>query len=93
MANYGIKLLIETHSEHLLRGIQVEISKHRIDNDIGISHNDFNIIYVNGKTKSIEKIHVNEFGEIISDWPSGFLDAAYNASVEIMKNKNKKVPL
>ncbi|WP_324034650.1 DUF3696 domain-containing protein, partial [Aeromonas caviae] len=34
---------------------------------------------------------VNEYGEITSNWPSGFLDAAYNATMEIMKNKSVKV--
>ncbi|MDX7723485.1 AAA family ATPase, partial [Aeromonas caviae] len=32
MANSGVKLLIETHSEHLLRGIQLEISKEGANN-------------------------------------------------------------
>ncbi|AXB06076.1 AAA family ATPase [Aeromonas caviae] len=36
MANGGVQLLIETHSEHLLRGIQLEISKHRIHSSKGI---------------------------------------------------------
>lgn len=91
MANSGVQLLIETHSEHLLRGIQLEISKHRIDNSTGINHKDLNIMYINKNNKEINYIQVNEYGEITSNWPSGFLDAAYNATMEIMKNKNIKV--
>lgn len=91
MANGGVQLLIETHSEHLLRGIQLEISKHRIHSSKGISHKDINIMYINENKKDINYIQVNEYGEITSNWPSGFLDAAYNATMEIMKNKSVKV--
>jgi len=91
MANSGVQLLIETHSEHLLRGIQLEISKHRINNSTGINHKDLNIMYINKNKKDINYIQVNEYGEITSNWPSGFLDAAYNATMEIMKNKSVKV--
>lgn len=91
MANGGVQLLIETHSEHLLRGIQLEISKHRIHSSKGISHKDINIMYINKNKKDINYIQVNEYGEITSNWPSGFLDAAYNATMEIMKNKSVKV--
>ncbi|WP_346210024.1 DUF3696 domain-containing protein [Aeromonas salmonicida] len=92
MAQKGIKLIIETHSEHILRGLQLEISKYRLNNKEGISHEEFNIIYV-GKSDSnkISKVELNEFGEIVSDWPSGFFDAAYTATMQILKNKTKNV--
>jgi predicted ATPase len=92
IATKGIKLIIETHSEHILRGLQLEVSKHRINNNEGISNNEVNIIYV-GKSNSakISNIEINEFGEIISDWPSGFFDAAYSATLQILKNKTKNI--
>lgn len=92
MAQKGIKLIIETHSEHILRGLQLEVSKYRLNNKEGMSHEEFNIIYV-GKSDSnkISKVELNEFGEIISDWPSGFFDAAYTATMQILKNKTKNV--
>lgn len=89
MANSGIRLVIETHSEHLLRGLQVEISRHRLQKDYGISHKDLNVIYVN-KNQEINTINLNKYGEIESDWPSGFLDAAYSATMEIIKNKTSQ---
>ncbi|MFQ2487437.1 DUF3696 domain-containing protein [Aeromonas caviae] len=56
-----------------------------------MSHKDINIMYINKNKKDINYIQVNEYGEITSNWPSGFLDAAYNATMEIMKNKSVKV--
>ncbi len=58
----------------------------------GFRDKEINIIYV-GKSESnkVSRIEVNEFGEITSDWPSGFFDAAYSATLQILKNKAKDI--
>lgn len=88
-AKRNICFLIETHSEHLLRGLQLEISKATLEGIEGISHNDISITYVPQEPDQPFEIGMNEFGELLNEWPEGFFDEAYNLSLQLIKNKIK----
>lgn len=89
-ANSKKKLIIETHSEHLVRGLQVCISNRTAKKGPSksrIKHTDISIQYVPRHPERVRIIEIDEFGELQESWPSGFFDEAYNSSFKILHNK------
>jgi predicted ATPase len=68
VATCGIQVFIESHSEHILNGLRVNILK----DDIPISNKDLTILFFNENFAS-EKLIVNDKGKI-ENWPVGFFD-------------------
>lgn len=81
------RLIVESHSEHLLRGLQLEVSRNRISKKHKLTNADVNIIYVPELPKKPFSIGLNQFGELDDEWPSGFFDEAYTLSMELLQNK------
>jgi len=76
--------LIETHSEHLIRRLQVLIA----DKEIDLSYKDIAIYYVdkeNGPASSVKNIRLNANGQFIDKWPSGFFDKGYELSRQLLR--------
>ena len=78
------QLVIETHSEHLIRGFQVQVAKGNLSKD------DIAIYYVskneNGVSSLMEmKLHDN--GLFKTKWPKGFFDVTLEASLELLGDK------
>jgi predicted ATPase len=71
VASSGVNVIIETHSDHLINGIQISVAEKKIDNDTVtinyFSHEDHNI------QPDVQPIYLTTKGEL-SDWPSGFFD-------------------
>ncbi|RJE75226.1 DUF3696 domain-containing protein [Reichenbachiella sp. MSK19-1] len=84
MANSGINIIVETHSDHVINGIQLATAKN------AIKHQDISINYFSKENKTqkeldtdkvnkiqqqplVKTINLNEKGEL-SEWPSGFFD-------------------
>lgn len=92
----GIKFIIETHSEHILKGLQLQISSTSVreaenvsDQDsISLSPDKVKIFYFN-RDDSTKEMKLNKWGEIEGGWPDGFFDESYNISSQIVKNKIK----
>lgn len=82
------KIIIETHSEHLIRRLQVLIA----DPDVEIGPNDIAIYYVDKGLEGsyVKKMDINEKGQFISEWPSGFFDKSYELSKELLSMSKKK---
>src|SRR5690606_25458670 len=76
-ASQGKKFIIETHSEHFIRGLQLAISEHRLNKKRGTSKENIKIYYIKNSPKTHETLELNEFGEFIKEWPSGFFDESY----------------
>lgn len=81
------EVIVETHSEHILRRLQVLVAKGEVSRD------DVAIYYFDkkdGETKIIEmKMEAN--GLFTNDWPEGFFDDKANLAFELMdaiKNRN-----
>ena len=73
--DHGKQWIIETHSELLIRRIQRRIEEG------AISPSDVSVIYVDPRKDSgseVIMLHLNEHGEFIDDWPSGFFEEGYN---------------
>lgn len=78
------KLLIETHSEHLIRKLQVLIAS----KDCELTSDMVAFYYVdkdeNGEAH-VEEMHILENGKFEDEWPSGFFDRGYQLSRELAK--------
>ena len=74
--------LIETHSEHILRGLQVEVAKGNLDKD------NISVYYV-GKRKNgnsyIKELKLNDNGRFADKWPEGFYETGFKQAMELMK--------
>lgn len=80
--------IIETHSEHIIRKIQVEIAKGNFDkNLIGVYYFD----KIDGKT-NIKTMEMDNNGLFLEDWPGGFFDDSINLTMDLYEalrnNKN-----
>ena len=69
MAAAGVRVIVETHSEHIVNGIRRMI----VEGKTGISHEDMTIYFFQNKNgnKSIMEITMDEFGNL-SDFPEDF---------------------
>ena len=83
--SYLSNVIVETHSEHFIRGVQIAVAKGDIKNS------DVNILYVNqnryGNSK-IEKIELEEKGRFKSDYPKGFFESGFKEVMELAKLQN-----
>jgi predicted ATPase len=71
VANSGVDVIIETHSDHLINGIQIAVAEKQI------SYKDVTVNYFSHDEKDIQPdvnpIGIKEKGEL-TDWPKGFFD-------------------
>lgn len=77
--------IIETHSEHLVRGLQVLVAKKNLLPE------DIAIYYVDKNTHGdsfVKRMHIDDAGYFKESWPEGFFDQAYRQSVELITSKH-----
>ena len=80
--NYKSSVIVETHSEHFIRGVQIAVAKGDIKNS------DVNILYVNQSryvNSKIEKLELEEKGKFKSGYPKGFFETGFKEVVELNK--------
>lgn len=70
IANSGVNLLVETHSEHVIHGMQLSVIDKTIDADL-ININFFSNL--NEEQPTVKEIKLNDSAEL-SNWPKGFFD-------------------
>lgn len=79
--NQNIFYLIETHSEHILRGIQLEVARGNMKNS------DVAVYYV-GKRKNgnsyVEEMKMTETGLFEVDWPGGLFEDGFRLTNELL---------
>ena len=71
VAESGVNVIIETHSDHVLNGIQIACAEKEIKPSI-VSVNYFNHL-IDSDQPILETINVNDKGDL-SSWPRGFFD-------------------
>lgn len=71
MASAGIKILVETHSDHIINGIQIAVAEEKIKSN-SITINFFSL-KANGIQPDVQQIKIKENGEL-TNWPKGFFD-------------------
>lgn len=88
----GKRFIIETHSEHLVRGLQLAISEGRAKKRgprFTNEHVSFN--YIKKGSENDAPLEVNEFGEFEQEWPTGFFDESYKTTRQLLRNKLRSV--
>ena len=81
---YGVHFLIESHSEYLIRKLQLLVSKKEIEND------DISLLYVNSNSRPsyvpvIKDIGLEEDGTLKNEFGPGFFDESLRLSKELIK--------
>lgn len=86
----GRRFIIETHSEHIVRGLQLSISNQRskkglLSNRLPIG--DLKVLYIPKTPHQLKEMKIDEWGEFLEAWPQGFFDEAYQSSIRLLNNK------
>jgi predicted ATPase len=80
-------LMIETHSEHIVRGVQRHVSNARPHGgEDYLTHDQIAVLYVHENGR-VERLHLDENGEFSEPWPRGFFDQGLETFGEIIDNK------
>ena len=83
VSNYNIQLIIETHSEYLIRKLQFLVAKHKIS-PTSISLNYFNMKYDgNSPFIKVKKIPISLDGRLEEEFGTGFFDEADNIAIQL----------
>jgi predicted ATPase len=86
VASSGVNVIIETHSDHIINGIQIAVAKNEINNSL------LTINYFGNKEGNvqpeIQSISVSELGELAA-WPKGFFDQTQVDFAELIKSRKK----
>lgn len=77
IANAGVQLIIETHSEHVINKIQYQIYSQKFNDDM------LAIYYKENSHDHFERVVIGEDGRYIVDFPEGFFDASLGDLMEI----------
>ncbi|MCX2574076.1 AAA family ATPase [Pedobacter sandarakinus] len=80
VANTGVNVIVETHSDHVLNGIQISVAKNEINAE-DVVVNFFSQIE-SEKQPHIDSILINNRGEL-SMWPKGFFDQSQRDFAEL----------
>lgn len=82
VANAGVQVIVETHSDHVINGMQLAAIKNEI-NPEHIVINFFNQT-ASSQQPELESIAINTKGEL-SSWPKGFFDQTQLDFAELFK--------
>ena len=82
--SYEVQFLVETHSEYLIRKLQLLIARETIEND------RVSILYVNGKNRPsymplVKSISVDKDGNLEDVFGPGFFDESVRLSKELFQ--------
>jgi predicted ATPase len=85
----GRRFVMETHSEHFVRGLQLAISEAQLiaDGENKISSDDIGFLYIPEAPELPHRMDTNKWGEFKEKWPSGFFDEAYKLAKQLLINK------
>lgn len=89
-SNSGRRFLIETHSEHFVRGLQLAVSNKSAKKSavhFRLSAEDIRFIYVPKYPQKPLEIGLDQWGEFTRPWPTGFFDEGYVSALKLMQNK------
>ena len=80
--NYNIHFIIETHSEYLIRRLQVRVAEKKIPAE------DVSVIYVDENSHPYN-MGLKENGKFLHDFGAGFLDEADNEAIRLFDLSNE----
>lgn len=77
IANAGVQLIIETHSEHLITKIQYQVYSKKFNAEM------LAIYYKENSHEKFKTVVIDELGRYKEDFPEGFFDASLGDLMEI----------
>lgn len=86
MADAGVKIIVETHSDHIINGIQIAVAGGKIKSSL-VSINFFSHLE-NSIQPEVLAIQLKNNGEL-TEWPKGFFDQTqidYSRLIQLRKN-------
>lgn len=89
-SNSGRRFLIETHSEHFVRGLQLAVSNGSAKKGLlanRLQSSDISFIYVPRSPAPPHELKLDSWGEFSDPWPSGFFDEGYLAAMKLLQNR------
>jgi predicted ATPase len=86
IAASGVKVIVETHSDHVVNGIQVAAASSTISSDL-VSINFFSQ-NEEMTQPTVQTIAINKIGEL-SSWPTGFFDQSQADFKTLLKYRKK----
>ncbi|MGC6434391.1 MAG: AAA family ATPase [Crocinitomicaceae bacterium] len=81
---YNNQYIIETHSEYLLRKLQLNVAKNKLDPSI------INIYYFDNPGQNPRKINLNDDGSLSENLGPGFLDESNNLATDLLISRLNK---
>ncbi len=85
IAATGVNVVLETHSDHIISGIQIAVA----ENTIKASHVNINYFFSSeNKQPEMKPISISENGEL-SEWPKGFFDQTQIDYAHLFKLRRK----
>lgn len=90
LQNFEIKFIIETHSEYLIRRLQILTAEKRANAGKIALYYFYEPHNIPQGQKQVEKINILPDGNLDNDFGSGFFDEATNMKFELLKLKTKK---
>jgi len=88
--NFNFKLIVETHSEYLIRKLQINVARGMVQPEL-IRLKYFNFDYDNNHPGiKIKNIYIKKDGTLSDEFGTGFFDEADNISIELFTLKNSR---
>ena len=91
---YNVHFIVETHSEYLIRKLQVLVAGKGNEEDLQISKDEISILYVNSPKDveetgepQVKQIRIGEDGCLKPSFGTGFFDEADNQAMELLRLK------
>ena len=82
---FGLKFIIETHSEYLIRKFQYLTAKNEINQDDSVIYYFNSDEFVNSSEPKVKHIFINEYGGLTDSFGPGFFDEATKLQFDLIK--------
>jgi ABC-type dipeptide/oligopeptide/nickel transport system ATPase subunit len=89
---FGIQVVIETHSEHVIKAAQLEISKGVSSDKSLLTAEELNVLYISKNKEgfsSVKKIEVDKTGSFTEPWPDDFFELSADLGLERLRQGYK----
>ena len=82
----NVQVLVESHSEHLLRRLQLRVAEQELDSGVKVSADDVRLWFVDqaGGASRAHDLELNLLGEIVN-WPEHFFGDPFGETARLAK--------
>ena len=88
---FGLKFIIETHSEYLIRKFQYLTAKNEINQDDSVIYYFNSDEFVNSSEPKVKHIFINEYGGLTDSFGPGFFDEATKLQFDLIRLQKQQM--